>query len=139
MDSNNTITDRSPGMNDKHLAGQHYRPLLTGDAAIFVGDRIGDPTHLRQVAMLVGAYTDNCEPCKSDMLDAVALDGDIMTVLHTVWRIVAKGVLVPYDSERGQETARAQWALPFPVRRTGAAMEAAMIATWLTGTASGPM
>lgn len=119
-------------MNDKHLAGEHYRPLLTGNATGHIADRIGDPTHLRQVAMLVGAYTDGCEPCKSDMLDAVALDGDIMGVLHCVWRIVAKGVLVPCDSEEGQATARAQWALPFPVRRAGAALEADMISTWLT-------
>jgi hypothetical protein len=119
-------------MNDKHLAGVHYRPLFTGDAASSVAGRIGEATHLRQVAMLIGAYTDSCEPCKSDMLDAVALDGDIMATLHCVWRIIAKGVLVSCDSEQGQATARAQWALPFPLRRAGAAVEAEMISTWLT-------
>lgn len=135
-DRNNTVTTGSPEMNDKHLAGQHYRPILSGNAALHIGERIGDPTHLRQIAMLIGAYTDGCELCKSDMLDAVALDGDIMAALHCVWRIVAHGVLVPYDSEQGQATARAQWALSFPVRRTGAALEADMISTWLTrGTA----
>lgn len=134
MDTDDTITAGTI-MNDKHLAGEHYRPLLTGGAAAFVADRIGEATHLRQVAMLVGAYTDNCEPCKSDMLDAVALDGDIMATLHCVWRIVAKGVLVPRDSEQGEATARAQWATPFPLRRAGAAAEAEMISTWLTDAA----
>lgn len=119
-------------MNDKHLAGQHHRPLFTGNAAATVADRIGEATHLRQVAMLVGAYTDNCEPCISDMLDAVALDGEIMATLHCVWRIVAKGVLVPRDSEQWQASARAQWATPFPLRRAGALVEAEMISTWLT-------
>jgi hypothetical protein len=132
MDSNDIVTARSTAMNDKHFAGVHHRPLFTGDATTSVTDRIGEATHLRQVALLVGAYTDACEPCKSDMLDAVALDGDIMATLHCVWRIIAKGVLVPRDSEQGQATARAQWALPFPVRRAGAAVEAQMISTWLT-------
>lgn len=122
-------------MNDKHLAGAHYRPLFTGNAAETVADRIGTSTHLRQVAMLVGAYTDNCTPCISDMLDAVALDGETMATLHCVWRIVAKGVLVPRDTEQWQATARAQWALPFPVRRSGALLEAEMISTWLTDAA----
>lgn len=124
-------------MNDKHLAGVHYRPLFTGNAVADVSARIGEASHLRQVALLVGAYTDSCEPCKSDMLDAVALDGDIMATLHCVWRIIAQGVLVPCDSEQGQATARAQWALPFPVRRAGAALEAQMISTWLTEGACG--
>jgi hypothetical protein len=114
-----------------HLAEQHYRPLFTGGAATFVAGRIGSPAQLRQIAMLVGSHTDACGPCISDMLDAVALDGDLMAVLHCVWRIVARGVLVPCDSEQGQATARAQWALPFPVRRAGAVLEADMIATWL--------
>lgn len=119
-------------MNDKHLAGVHYRPLFTGGAAADVAERIGDASHLRQIAMLVGAYTDACEPCKSDMLDAVALDGDIMATLHCVWRIVAKGILVPRDSEQWQASARSLWATAFPVRRAGANVEAAMISTWLT-------
>lgn len=119
---------RSTTMSTTHLAGQHYRPLITGQAAPMVGT----DTHLRQVAMLVGAYTDQCEQCQSDMLDAVALSGELMAVLHSVFRIVTEGILVPCDSADGQAVVQAQWDLPFAFRRAGAAKEAAAVSAWLT-------
>lgn len=111
-----------------HLAGAHHRPLVVGHAAALVGT---DP-QLRQVGMLVGAYTDECESCQSDMLDAVSLSGDLMAVLHRVFKMVTEGVLVPQDSDLGIACTRAQWETPFALRRTGAAKQAAAISAWLT-------
>lgn len=96
-----------------HLSREHYRPVITGGAAHV----LGDADHLRLVSIAIGSLRDECEPCFSDTLDAIALSADAMAVTHRIESMMGGGAPVPHGSDGADQVVARMRHVPFPMRR----------------------